>query len=156
MDIKKHFNGAARVTHIALQVGDVEKSAAFYKGWCGMEEVNRRLNDRSGEKVIWMACPGQEGDFVIVLLSGAHPGQVDTGKERMRHIGLAVESEQAVRNIAVSAKAAGILHWDYQEFPFPVGTLCAVRDPDGHIVEFSFGQPLGRDFKAESQGMQPR
>ncbi len=145
--MKRQFNGASRLTHIALHVEDIEKSVAFYKSWCGMNEVSRRNGDDGAASVVWMACPDQQDDFVIVLMSGAANDQVLTTKEKMRHLGFAVATRKDVRELADKARKAGILHWDYQEHEEPVGTLCSIRDPDGHIVEFSYGQPLGPDLK---------
>ena len=146
---KVEFNSvAAQMTHLALHVTDIDASVDFYKKWAGMKEVDRRVSDKSGDTVVWIACEGQEDDFVIVLLDGAKQ-KLDPEKEGMRHIGLSVPAKSDVKNIAEAAKREGVLHWDCMELPFPVGTLCAVKDPDGHIVEFSQDQPLGPDFKAQ-------
>lgn len=142
--MKKEFNVKAQMTHVALHVKDTRESAEFYKKWAGMEEVHSHGDDVDGKNVIWMASPGQEDDFVIVLVPGANDNRQGEG---MRHIGLSVGSEQDVKDIAEQAKQDGILHWDYMTMKWPVGTLCSVRDPDGYIVEFSYGQPLGQDFK---------
>jgi hypothetical protein len=40
-------------------------------------------------------------------------------------------------------RAAGCLAWEPKEFPYPVGYRCALKDPDGYVIEFSYGQPLG-------------
>jgi len=157
--MKVDFSKASQLTHIALHVTDLDKSVAFYKEWCGMSEVERRDSPRSGSSVAWMACEDQEDSFVIVLVDGADPDQIDSSKERMRHIGLSVASKDDVLKMSKKADDEGVLHWDYTEFAFPVGTLCAITDPDGHIVEFSFGQPLGRDFVAsdpEPAGAEPK
>jgi catechol 2,3-dioxygenase-like lactoylglutathione lyase family enzyme len=47
--------------------------------------------------------------------------------------------------IAELGRREGRLFWEPQEFPPPTGYLCAVRDPSGYIIEFSFGQPLGQN-----------
>ena len=40
-----------------------------------------------------------------------------------------------------------LLHKDEpKEEPKPVRYYCAVNDPDGNFVEFSYGQPLGQNF----------
>lgn len=148
-EAKTQFNSAAtQLTHLALHVTDIEASVEFYKKWAGMKEIERRVSDRSGGTVVWVACEGQEDDFIIVLLDGAKQ-KLDPEKEGMRHIGLSVPAKSDVKAIAEAAKREGVLHWDCMELPFPVGTLCAVKDPDGNIVEFSYGQPLGPDFKAQ-------
>ena len=61
----------------------------------------------------------------------------------MTHLGFALESRQAVDQIAALGEARGNLYWEPRELPPPVGYLCALQDPDGYVVEFSFGQPLG-------------
>ena len=155
-EMKHEFEKAARLTHIALHVKDIDLSSDFYQQWCGMNEVDRRVSDRTGTTVVWLACQGQEDDFVIVLIDGADDEQVETGRERMRHIGFSLPERSDVQAMAEKAKESGILHWDYKDFPFPVGTLCAVSDPDGHIVEFSYGQPLGPDFRAQNQVDNPK
>jgi predicted lactoylglutathione lyase len=58
-------------------------------------------------------------------------------------LGFALSSKQEVDEIAFQAKKEGILFWETREEPFPVGYYCGVLDPDGKIIEFSFGQPLG-------------
>jgi predicted lactoylglutathione lyase len=59
------------------------------------------------------------------------------------HLGFALESRAAVDTLARQASAAGCLVWEAREEPYPVGYYCGVRDPDGNMVEFSYGQPLG-------------
>jgi hypothetical protein len=45
--------------------------------------------------------------------------------------------------MAEKARVAGYLVWEPRQEPYPVGYYCGVRDPDGNMVEFSYGQPLG-------------
>jgi catechol 2,3-dioxygenase-like lactoylglutathione lyase family enzyme len=59
------------------------------------------------------------------------------------HFGFALESCAAVDAIAAKARTAGYLVWEPRQEPYPVGYYCGVRDPDGNMVEFSYGQPLG-------------
>ena len=54
------------LTHIALQVRNLDACVAFYGDFCGMAVVHRRGADR----VVWLAEPGRETEFIIVLLSG--------------------------------------------------------------------------------------
>ncbi len=39
-------------------------------------------------------------------------------------------------------RSSGCLHWEPERHPPPVGYLCALTDPDGNVVEFSYGQGL--------------
>ena len=93
------------------------------------------------ERTVWLAEPGRAHDFVLVLVPGGKARRSDP--DDMTHLGFALETRQAVDEIAALAAAADILYWEPRELPPPVGYLCALRDPDGYIVEFSYGQPLG-------------
>jgi hypothetical protein len=59
--------------------------------------------------------------------------------------GFAVPSRADVDAIAERGRREGRLFWEPQQFPPPTGYLCAVKDPSGYIIEFSFGQPLGQN-----------
>jgi len=106
-----------------------------------MRIVHERRDPKSGHHVVWLAEPGKEKEFIIVLVPGG-PGR-DQGEKDYSHLGFALDSRAAVDAIAVRANAAGRLVWPPREEPYPVGYYCGVRDPDGNAVEFSYGQPLG-------------
>jgi predicted lactoylglutathione lyase len=61
-----------------------------------------------------------------------------------QHIGMAVDSRAEVDEVFARAKADGI---DGLWKPFDAGEIvgyyCGVPDPDGNLVEFSFGQRIG-------------
>ncbi|MGK2285688.1 VOC family protein [Pedomonas sp. V897] len=130
-----------KLTHVALHVRDLEASLAFYRDYCGLHVAHERATGKDGARVVWMAAPGQDRRFVIVLLPGGH------GREQppqdFSHIGIAVDSLAEVEAIAARAEREGRLAWPVKSEPWPVGTYCGVYDPDGAVVEFSFGQPLG-------------
>lgn len=128
------------LTHLALHVRDLDACIAFYREVCGMRVVHARGED-AGRRVVWMAEPGRERDFIFVLLPGG-PGAAQ-GASDFTHIGFALDSRAAVDAVADAARAAGRLMWEPRQEAFPVGYYCGVRDPDGRAVEFSYGQPLG-------------
>jgi catechol 2,3-dioxygenase-like lactoylglutathione lyase family enzyme len=132
---------SATLTHLAMHVRDLDASIAFYKDFCGMRTVHERATDDAGNRVIWLAEPGREQEFIIVFIPGG-PGraQIDTD---FSHLGFAMESEAAVDAVADRAREAGCLVWEPRREPYPVGYYCGLRDPDGNFVEFSYGQPLG-------------
>lgn len=129
-------------THCALHVQDVDRSIAFYETFCGLEVVH--AHGAPAQRTVWMAEPGRQDAFVLVLVSGGAPRAPQEGD--MTHYGFALAQRADVDAIAARGKAAGCLHWEAMELPDPVGYLCALRDPDGYIVEFSHGQPLGPDL----------
>ena len=132
---------AASLTHIALHVRDLEACVEFYETFCGLRVVHERTKDRSDDRIVWMAEPGREKDFVYVLLPGG-PGR-DQQDRDFSHAGFALESREAVDAIAERARKAGCLVWEPRQEAYPVGYYCGLRDPDGSFVEFSYGQPLG-------------
>ena len=126
-------------THLALHVRDLAACLEFYREFCGLQVVHER--GAGGERVVWLAEPGREQDFIFVLLPGG-PGR-DQGERDFSHLGFALDSRAAVDRIAARAETAGCLVWAPREEPYPVGYYCGLRDPDGNYVEFSYGQPLG-------------
>jgi catechol 2,3-dioxygenase-like lactoylglutathione lyase family enzyme len=128
------------LTHIALHVRDLTACAAFYRDFCGLRIVHERT-DAAGARVVWVAEPGKEREFIIVLVPGG-PGRNQREKD-YSHLGFALASRAAVDAVAEKAAAAGRLVWPPREEPYPVGYYCGVRDPDGNMIEFSYGQPLG-------------
>lgn len=129
----------ASLTHIALHVHDLAACESFYRDFCGLRTVHER--HRGEERVVWLAEPGRERDFIIVLVP--HGRVREQASDDYGHLGFALESRAAVDEIAARARAAGLLVWPPLEEPYPVGYYCGVRDPNGNVVEFSYGQPLG-------------
>jgi catechol 2,3-dioxygenase-like lactoylglutathione lyase family enzyme len=132
-------------THSALHVRDLEESVVFYREFCGLKIVDEH-GEGSNNHAIWMTEDGREKEYVFVLLlGGLGYSQRDAD---LSHFGFAVGSKSEVDEGAHRGRAAGILAWAPKEFPFPVGYRCTLRDPDGYIVEFSYGQPLAPDGSA--------
>ena len=129
-----------RMTHVALHVRDVDATTAFYARHVGLVVVHRRSDDR-GSHVVWLAEPGREREFVLVLVPGGPNRSVD-GPD-YAHLGFAVASREDVDRAAARADAEGCLVWPAREEPYPLGYYCGLRDPDGTFVELSYGQPLG-------------
>ncbi len=129
----------ANLTHIALHVHDFDAVVSFYGDYCGLEITHER--EDAGVKVAWLAEPGRSHEFVIVII-GQGPGQVRRDGD-FGHLGFAVSSREEVDQIAERAEAAACLAWPPKQDDYPIGYYCGVADPDGNVVEFSYGQPLG-------------
>jgi catechol 2,3-dioxygenase-like lactoylglutathione lyase family enzyme len=125
-------------THCALHARDLDESIAFYESYCGLRVVKEHGSGK--ERTVWMAREA-EAAFVLVLLGGGP--EREQGKDDMTHYGFAVSSRADVDAVAERGRREGRLFWEPQDFPPPTGYLCAVRDPSGYIIEFSYGQPLG-------------
>ena len=130
----------ACLTHIALHVRDLDRCVEFYREYCGLEIVRER-GDGDGGRIVWLAEPGREAEFIFVLLPGGL-GRRRAGRD-FSHFGFALASRRAVDAVAEKGREAGCLEWPPRQEPFPVGYYCGLKDPDGNFVEFSFGQPLG-------------
>ncbi len=126
---------APRWTHVVLKVRDLERSIAVYRRFCALEVVR---DGRPAGHTVWLA-PVRRGDgppaFVLVLYLTAVDCRVD-------HLGFQCATRQEVDVVAAEGERLGIL----AEPPFDgggdIGYVTMLRDPDGHRVEFTHGQPL--------------
>ena len=55
-------------THCALHVCDLDESITFYRSYCGLDVV--REHGQGEGRTVWLASPGAETIFVLVLLGG--------------------------------------------------------------------------------------
>jgi catechol 2,3-dioxygenase-like lactoylglutathione lyase family enzyme len=130
---------SAAFTHLAMHVRDLDACVGFYKTYAQMLLTHDRISN--GKRVVWLAEPGREKEFIVVLIPDG-PGREQSSTD-YSHLGFALDSKEAVDEIANMARSDGILEWEPRQEPYPVGYYCGIRDPDGNFVEFSFGQPLG-------------
>ncbi len=124
-----------RLTHVVLKVGDLDRSIAFYRRFCALEIAR---DGRPRGHTVWLAPARRlDGDpeFVLVLYLAAVDCRID-------HLGFQCETREEVDRVAAQGERLGIL----AEPPFDgggdIGYVTMLRDPDGHRVEFTFGQPL--------------
>lgn len=128
------------LTHVALHVNRFEDCIAFYRDYCDMEICHRRSDDHSN--VAWLAEPGKENEFIIVVIDGGAPDALQA-EDDFSHLGFAVATRARVDELAARAEREQCLVWAPRSEPYPVGYYCGIRDPGGNIIEFSYGQPLG-------------
>ena len=82
-----------------------------------------------------MLFRSQDPVFVLVVVK-------DEVKARLDHFGFQCESREEVDRIAELAREQNILVEPPMDIGGVVGYFTMVRDPDGHLVEFTVGQPL--------------
>jgi catechol 2,3-dioxygenase-like lactoylglutathione lyase family enzyme len=126
-------------THVAIFARDIERSVDFYGRYADLYEVHRRVD--GGVSVVWLAEHGREEEFVIVMIEADHADPVRPAP--LAHIGYSVESRAEVDCRAERARKDGILRDGPRDAGAIVGYYCIVEDPDGNLVEFSYGQSLG-------------
>jgi hypothetical protein len=68
------------------------------------------------------------------------------------HQGFSLEPREAVDTVADTAKKEGLLKFGPTFLNPYAGYLCVIGDPDGHTVEFSHGQCLGRSTVGSKAG----
>jgi len=125
-----------RWTHITINVTDIDRSVDFYTSLCRLSIVrDRRLEGRHN---VWLGPATKAGEdpiFVLVIVQ-------DEVKARLDHFGFQCDSREEVDRIAALAREQDILVEPPTDIGGVVGYFITVRDPDGHVVEFTFGQPL--------------
>lgn len=127
------------LTHVALHVPDLQACIEFYEEFCGLRIVHERPG--KGSRIVWMAEPGKERQFIFVIMPGGQSRQL--AADDYSHFGFAMDSREQVDRIAALAAAKGCLIWPPRDEAYPVGYYCGLKDPAGNYVEFSYGQPLG-------------
>ena len=133
-----------RWTHIALRVGDVERSILWYERFTPLRVV-QRSSDGFGVGV-WLADPQDEAYPFVLTLSQFSPETDPFGFAPptvlgpYAHLGFELQSRDEVDAIAASAKAEGTLTLPPTTMPSPIGYICFVEDPDGNTIEFSYDQ----------------
>ena len=124
------------LTHIALQVTDLQKSFEFYSKYAAMEIVHERPG------VIWIS--DKTRPFVIVLFESktvTNPLIPDS------HLGIGVKSKAEVDRLCNLAKQDKCLLSKPKDSVYPVGYWAYIKDPDHHTLEISFGQEVGLTVK---------
>ena len=121
------------LNHAALHVKNAERSAEFYRSYCGMEVVHSRTE--ADLTVKWLRLPRQADGFMLVLLETLSEITEEPGN--MDHLGFYVAQRSDVDAIAARAKAEGILVEGPVYAGKIVGYYCMIQDPDGYLLEFS-------------------
>ena len=125
-----------RVDHLALECRDISKTIQFYQRYAEMEVIHDRFEH--GVRVTWIRNRPDRNGLILVLIQG--PEAPKTGKGAMNHLGFHVASSSNIDLISKMADSDNCLVEPAKNGGEILGYLCIVRDPDGNLVEFSYGQ----------------
>jgi catechol 2,3-dioxygenase-like lactoylglutathione lyase family enzyme len=106
--------------HLALKVSDQERARRFYETYCGFGATPARRYD----------------DDTLMLYDGAGFSLALGVGDFQPHFGVGLDDPDQVRAMGRRLEADGlelVEQWDEPEY-----VSVKVKDPDGHIVEFSW------------------
>ncbi|MBI3949066.1 MAG: VOC family protein [Acidobacteria bacterium] len=141
--------GKAAWTHLALHISNLDRSLEFYTTHTPLRKIHERYDEVTRMRTAWLSDrpEGHETEFVLVLIEG-DPPQIKHARPQVpiapvSHMGFSVETREDVDRIAERGRRAGILRFGPIHLDDIVGYICILADPDGHQLEFSYGQVLG-------------
>ena len=119
-----------------MTVSNIDRSIEFYKSFCDLALLRDRR--REGGGTVWLGPETPAGTkplFLLVLGQGEVTSRID-------HLGFQCESRQQIEQIAAKGRELGILVEPPTDTGGVVGYFTMLSDPDGHVVEFTYGQPI--------------
>ena len=129
-----------RWTHVAIPVSDLDRSIEFYTTLTPLVVVARNEDDNG--RGAWLSNDKQVDSPFVLVLSEMDPGQPIRTLGPFAHLGIELPNKADVDAIAQRARAMGVLEWEPQQLAEYIGYVCAARDPDGNVVEFSWNQKV--------------
>ncbi|MCC5903656.1 MAG: VOC family protein [Halomonas sp.] len=125
-------------THIALSSSNLDKSIDFYQRYAHMSVVHERIDKEIDKRVVWLS--DKTRPFVLVLVQSSKPVPI---LGPFAHLGVGCSSKSKVDHLCDQARREGILSKEATDSGDPVGYWAFINDPDGHILEISYGQEIG-------------
>jgi lactoylglutathione lyase len=139
-----------RWTHVAIPVTDLDKAIDFYTSLTPLVVVAR--NEDENGRGAWLSNEGQvEDPFVLVIAEfvpeaaerfGRRSGEPQPTLAPFAHLGIELPTREDVDRMAERARELGALVWEPRWMAPHIGYICSAQDPDGNIVEFSYGQKV--------------
>jgi catechol 2,3-dioxygenase-like lactoylglutathione lyase family enzyme len=129
-----------RWTHVAIPVSDLDRSIEFYTTLTPLVVVARNEDDNG--RGAWLSNDKQVDSPFVLVLSELDPGWPTRTLGPFAHLGIELPNKADVDAIAERARTMGVLEWEPQQLAEHIGYICAARDPDGNVVEFSWNQKV--------------
>ena len=127
-----------KLTHLALPCHDIEKTIQWYERFTPMNVIHQR--EDNGAKVAWIQA--DDKSIFLVFLQSPDTKEPQPILSPFAHLGIEMTSREEVNAIAEEGRGHACLIWEPRQEPDPVGYVCALSAPDGHLVEFSYGQSI--------------
>lgn len=125
-------------THIALSANNLDKSIDFYHRYANMTIIHERTDKEINKRVVWLS--DKTRPFVLVLVQSSNPAPI---LGPFAHLGVGCRSKSEVDKLCEQARREGILSKEATDSGYPVGYWAFINDPDGHVLEVSYGQEIG-------------
>lgn len=140
--------GLARLSHVSLQVADLERAMAFYRGVFGMQVVfELRLEGPEFEAVT--ATPGARSHMIRGLIAGNAVVQLFwhswRDPESDHRTLLSFEVRDAAEAHARLREAGVACQSDPVEFDSSYAFV--IHDPDGHPIEIIQWKPIASPYR---------
>lgn len=125
-------------THIALSANNLDKSIDFYHRYANMTIIHERTDKEINKRVVWLS--DKTRPFVLVLVQSSNPAPI---LGPFAHLGVGCRSKSEVDKLCEQACRESILSKEATDSGYPVGYWAFINDPDGHVLEVSYGQEIG-------------
>ena len=126
------------LTHVALPARDLAKSLAFYEKYAAMKIVHDRIDEATGNRVVWVSDGTRP--FVLVLIEAP---EVRHPLLPIAHLGVGCRTREEVDRLVGEARAEGRACYGPIDAGYPVGYFALISDPDNHTLELAHGQEVG-------------
>lgn len=120
----------AGLTHVAIEVSDLQRSIDFYAAYGGFEVVHRR------EGIAWIS--DRTRPFALVLATTKEVSPLGP----FAHLGVACGDRAEFDALVARARDEGRLRLGPEGGEGPAGTWAFLDDPDGNTFEISVGQSV--------------
>jgi catechol 2,3-dioxygenase-like lactoylglutathione lyase family enzyme len=125
-------------THIALSASNLDQSIDFYQRYAHMSVIHERTDKEIDKRVVWLSDKSRP--FVLVLVQSSNPVPI---LGPFAHLGVGCKSKSEVDDLCDQARREEILSREATDSGYPVGYWAFINDPDGHVLEISYGQEIG-------------
>ncbi|MBC5810964.1 MAG: VOC family protein [Candidatus Eremiobacteraeota bacterium] len=126
-------------THVALYAHDIDAIVDFYARYARMSVVHSRRTADGGRVV---TLSDRTRPFMLVLMQSRRK-QIRNSLGPSAHLGVALPSRDIVDERCELARGEKRLRAGPTDSGPPAGYWALIADPDGHMLQISFGQDLG-------------